>query len=148
MFSSLFLNQERTFVVYYMLIFILIFIVFNIKFVTEEVCIFICFFGILNLISITLIKFARQGLQFKWQKTILWFFSKFSFLYLIGFITNITNSVTNDFSYSILKLFSYSNKNYISFFFSNIIFKKISKLNFFFKENYNKYVKKYSFILN
>lgn len=107
MILSLFKDQELKFIVYYIIVFFLLFSVFNINFITEEICIFICFFSILNLLSISLIKFVKQSLTLNWQKTVLWFFTKFTFLFLIAFVTNITTTLKNFFNFYFINFLNF-----------------------------------------
>lgn len=146
MFLNLFQNKEKLFSVYYIIIFFFIFVIFNIKFVTEEVCIFICFFGILNLLANSLIKYARQELNFKWQKTILWFFSKFSFLFLLAFVANTTTSIKNFFNFYFFNFFNFIQNNKIFSVLSLIKLSKITNKRVLFNfKGYNKYLFSYIF---
>ena len=111
MLNLLFSKDDKRSLFFFLLLFFFVFHVFNLHFISEEVCVFLCFFGLVSLFAYYITKKATSSLKKAWYQ---WFVEgldvfNVSLIYIyMGLFTLLVNKIVFNFNnfYSLFNTFS------------------------------------------
>jgi len=141
MLNYLFSKDEKRSLFFFILIFFFVFHVFNLHFISEEVCVFLCFFGLVTAFAYYMSKKATNGLKKTWY---VWFIEgldvfNLSLIYVyFGLFTLLLNKVNFKFDnfygffhtfFDSIKSISHLNFKGVVAFYENGVFNSLININ-------------------